>query len=213
MPAIGAAQAIKEQLDRLMSDKQTLEQEIEKSSNDPTINDYRSKKARIDSQLYGCREERDWFAGTLRKRVHDTCRDDTSCMERPWIDGSGNIWCSKDSTNWYNTASVEINKNEVYLTAKRAKLSQIDNLIKEKNDQLSKYANTPTGKQEVKDLGEINQIKADIDRAKVEAEAEKQRVQLRIESNKKKFLWGTIILVTLIVIGVLIWWIKKRKKK
>ena len=218
MATVGTAQELKAQIDGLMVDKKRLEEERTNALNDPTILDFKAKKARIDRELYPCKSytpEQIWGIsyGQATQNVHQTCKDDRNCSQRPWVDGSGNIWCGADSTGWYNRASVDINSNMQVVNEKQSKINEIDKQIKELNEKLISYSNTNAGTQEVKDLAEIEKTKLQTEQIKVNVQTEITKNQARKEVNKKSLLWITIIIVVLITLGVIFWWLKSRKKK
>lgn len=213
MATIGPAQALKEQLNELQAKKSAAEGELTKLKADATLLDLEAKMNRVRRDIYGCRSSRE--ASSIwtieRKRVHDACKDDTNCQERPWQSADGQIWCGSDSTQQFNRAETQLNtwnKNKEDLSNK---IKDYDKQIKDVNEKLLKYADTAAGKQEVETLGKIEQTKAKTQQLVVEAQAETQRQLAKTESTKKRLLWITIGVVALLGIILLIWWIRQRR--
>lgn len=207
-----AGTQLKTQLDAATSKKATIESELSKLKTDPTMLDIQAKMDRVNSQMYSCRAS---TSGTIvqivRKRVHDACKDDTNCQERPWQAGNGEIWCGSDSTTAYNTAASQLNAWRSSISSKQTQLDAVNKEIKELNDKLIAYANTNAGKQEVKDKGEVEIKRAESEQIAVAAQAEAQRLQARTQSSNKKIMLISTIIISLISIAVFVWWLRKRK--
>jgi len=194
---VGAAKALGEQLKSLQEKQEAKETELKALQNDSGMLYLLATKNRVD-----------------REGLNTKCdKRGRQSGQRDWIDGSGVKWCGDDSTNAYNRAARELDAWRTRISNLSTELNTIKAQVKEVNEKLIAYSNTNAGKQEIKDLGDIEKTKAQTEQIMVNAQAEVQRTQAKTQATNKKILWVTIILVSLISIGILIWWIRNRKKK
>lgn len=209
-----AAAALKTQLEQEQARKDKLEKEIDSLKGDSGMLSMQSKLMRLKDEMkaHGCVSK--FISGKTRRFAHPSCKDDTKCEQRPWIASNGEIWCSAGDDNTtaaFNNADNAVKSWIANINGKQAELAGIDVKIKAINKQLLDYANTPAGKKEIEDIGEVEKQKAQTQQVMVMAQAKQAEVDAEKAKTKKIITITVIIVLILALAGGIFWYIKKRK--